>query len=48
MLENNVLRIFGPKREKVAGGWRKLHYEEVHKLHSSPNIITMVTSRSRR
>jgi hypothetical protein len=24
--ENRVLgRIFGPKREKVVGGWRKLH-----------------------
>jgi hypothetical protein len=27
--ENRVLRrIFGPKREKVAGGWRRLHNEE--------------------
>jgi hypothetical protein len=26
MFENRVLwRIFGPKREEVAGGWRKLH-----------------------
>jgi hypothetical protein len=25
-LENRVLRrIFGPKRDKVTGGWRKLH-----------------------
>ena len=28
VLENRVLRrIFGPKREKVAGEWRKLHDE---------------------
>jgi hypothetical protein len=32
-------RIFGPKREKVTGGWRKLHYEEFHDLYSLPNII---------
>jgi hypothetical protein len=31
-----VLRISGPKREEVAGGWRKLH-EELHNLNSSPN-----------
>jgi hypothetical protein len=31
--ENRVLRrIFGPKREEVAGGWRRLHNEELHKL----------------
>jgi hypothetical protein len=23
-------RIFGPKRDEVMGGWRKLHYEELH------------------
>jgi hypothetical protein len=23
-------RIFGPKREEVAGGWRRLHNEELH------------------
>jgi hypothetical protein len=26
MFENRVLRrIFGPKRDEVTGGWRKLH-----------------------
>jgi hypothetical protein len=25
LLENRVLRIFGPKRDKVIGDWRKLH-----------------------
>jgi hypothetical protein len=26
VIENRVLgRIFGPKRDKVIGGWRKLH-----------------------
>jgi hypothetical protein len=39
-------RIFGSKRKEVAGGWRKLHNEELRDLHSSPNII-MVTSEGR-
>jgi len=31
MFENRVLsRIFGPKREKVAGDWKRLHDEELH------------------
>jgi hypothetical protein len=25
-------RIFGPKRDEVTGGWRKLHNEEIHNL----------------
>jgi hypothetical protein len=40
VVENRVLRrIFGPKRDEVAGGWRKLHNEEFHGLYSSPSII---------
>jgi hypothetical protein len=35
-------RIFGPKRNAVTGGWRKLHNEELHNLYSSPNIIRMI------
>jgi hypothetical protein len=27
-----VLRIFGPKRDGVTGGWRKLYNEELHNL----------------
>jgi hypothetical protein len=31
---NRVLRrIFGPKRDEVTGGWRKLHNEELHNLY---------------
>jgi hypothetical protein len=26
-------RIFGPKRDGVTGGWRKLHNEELHSLY---------------
>jgi hypothetical protein len=30
LFENRVLRrIFGPKRDGVTGGWRKLHNEEL-------------------
>jgi hypothetical protein len=32
-------RIFGPKRDEVTGGWRKLHNEELHGLCSSPSIV---------
>jgi hypothetical protein len=28
----DVLRIFGQKRDEVAGDWRKLHNEELHNL----------------
>jgi hypothetical protein len=41
-----VLRgIFGPKREEVAGDWRRLHNEELHSLYASQNIITVIKSR---
>jgi hypothetical protein len=46
VFENRVLRrIFGPKRDKVTGDWRKLHNEERHRLYSSPSIIRMIKSR---
>jgi hypothetical protein len=46
MFENRVLRrIFGPKRKKVVGGWRRLHNEELHKLYTSLNFIRIVKSR---
>jgi hypothetical protein len=38
--ENRMLRRkFGPNREEVTGGWRKVDNEELHNLYSSPNII---------
>jgi hypothetical protein len=43
-----VLKIFGPKRDVVTGGWRKLHNEELHNLYSSPSIIRMIKSRRMR
>jgi hypothetical protein len=49
VFENSVLRrIFGPKRDGVTGGWRKLYNEELHNLHSSPSIIRIIKSRRMR
>jgi hypothetical protein len=46
VFENRVLRrIFGPKRDEVTGGWRKLHNVELHNLFSSPSITRMIKSR---
>jgi hypothetical protein len=43
VFENKVLRrIFGLKRDEVAGGWRKLHNEDLHDMYSSPNMIRMI------
>ena len=39
VFDNGVLRkALGPEREKVAGYQRKLHYEELHGVHSSLNL----------
>jgi hypothetical protein len=49
LLENRVLRrIFGLKIDEVAGGWRKLHNEELHNLYSWQNIIRIFRSRRMR
>jgi hypothetical protein len=43
VFENRVLKgIFGPKRVEMTGEWRKMHYEELRDLYSSPSIIRMV------
>jgi hypothetical protein len=45
MFEEKVLRrIFGPKRDGVVGGLRKLHNEELRDLYSSPSIIRIIKS----
>jgi hypothetical protein len=45
VFENRVLRgIFGLKSEEVAGGWRRLHNEELHNLYVSPNTIRVIKS----
>jgi hypothetical protein len=33
--------------DDMLGGWRRLH-EELHNLHSSPNILRMIKSRRMR
>jgi hypothetical protein len=39
VFEDRVLkRIFGPKRDEVTGGWRKLHNEELHNLYFPPQV----------
>jgi hypothetical protein len=49
VFEIRVLRrIFGPKRDEVTGGWRKLHNEELHNLYSSTSIIRVINSRRMR
>jgi hypothetical protein len=48
LFQQRVLRIFGSNRDKVIGGWRKLHNEELHNLYSSPNVIRMMQSRRMR
>ena len=46
MFGNRVLRrVFGPKRDKVTGEWRKLHNEELNDSYSLPNIVGVVKSR---
>jgi hypothetical protein len=49
VFENRALRrIFGPKRDGMTGGWRKLHNEELHNLYSSSSIIRIIKSRRMR
>jgi hypothetical protein len=40
--------VFGPKRDEVTGGWRKLHNEELHSLYPSPCIVRIMMSRRMR
>jgi hypothetical protein len=49
VFENRLLRrMFGPKRDGMMGGWRKLHNEELHNLYSSPSVIRIINSRRMR
>jgi hypothetical protein len=49
VFENTVLRrIFGPKRDEVTRGWKKIHAKALHNLCSSPSKIRMIKSRRMR
>jgi len=49
VFENRVLRrIFGPRRDKVTGEWKKLHNEELNDLCFSPSIVRVIKSRRMR
>jgi hypothetical protein len=49
VFENRVFRrIFGPKRDEVTRGWRKLHNAELHGLYSSPSIVWVIKARRMR
>jgi hypothetical protein len=49
VFETRMLRrIFGPKRDEVTGGWRKLHNEELHGSYSSPSIVRVMKARRMR
>jgi hypothetical protein len=46
VFENRLFRrVFRPKREEIAGGWRELHNEELHNMYSFSNIIRLIMSR---
>jgi hypothetical protein len=46
VFENRALKkLFEPKREEVARGWRRLQNEELHNLYASPDIIRVIKSR---
>jgi hypothetical protein len=48
VFENRVVRrMFGPKRDEMIG-WKKLHNEELHNLHSSSSTIRRIKSRRMR
>jgi hypothetical protein len=48
VFESRIMRMFGPKKDEVVGGLRKLHNEELHNLYSSPSIIRIIKSRRMR
>jgi hypothetical protein len=41
-------RIFGPKKNGVTAGCRRLYNEKLHNLYTSPNIIRIIKSRRMR
>jgi hypothetical protein len=49
VFENRVLRrIFGPKKDEVTGGYRRLHNKVLRILYFLPSIIREIKSRRMR
>jgi hypothetical protein len=47
--ENKLLRrIFRHKREKLTGGQRKLHNEDIYNLYFSPSSVRVIKSKKMR
>jgi hypothetical protein len=47
VFENRVLKgMFGPKKDELTGGWRKLQNEEFRNFYPSPSIIRVIKSSS--
>jgi hypothetical protein len=43
LFKNRVVRkMFGPNREDVTGGWKKLHNEEFRDWYCAPNIVWVI------
>lgn len=40
-------RIFGPNRDEMAGGLRKLHIEKLYNLYASRDIVRVIMSKRR-
>jgi hypothetical protein len=48
VMKNRVLRkIFGPKKEEITLGWRKMHNEQLSDLCYPPYISTVIELRMR-
>jgi hypothetical protein len=41
-------RIYEPKSDEMTGSCRKMHYEELHGLYSSPGIVRVIKARRMR
>jgi hypothetical protein len=43
VFEKRVLRrIFEPKREEAAGGWKRVHNVEMRNMYASASVIRVV------
>jgi hypothetical protein len=38
-------RISGPKKDKITGGWTRLHNKQLRKLYYAPSIKRMTNSK---